>query len=174
MSNSEPELPMNFMEFHDWSLANTESSENARLPNINYHVLKLSGNCLYIWIGDSEDKMENLSCSMQTLFEKDPLGIEIMMSSKQEQQNSLFGNMSRDLATKLAKKLNKQVFVSFNVDTNLHEQLTARDEPISTLEESYQMNGSSYVNSHSTSQPSLLELIEKSLFHEIKSNPDKF
>lgn len=188
MSKNDDGENLNFVTFHEWSLSNVlknngdgqkESGvvyDEKNIPNVSYHSLKCSDKCLYVWIGDNGNRLENLSCSMQTPYEKEPLGVEIIQSNKQEQQNSIFGNLSRDLAIKLAKKLNKQVFVSFNVSINLLELVPPSVEPITTLEESYHLNGSHDLIDSPGASPaqSLLTLIEKSLFKEIKSHPDKF
>lgn len=162
-------MTTDLISFHNWSL-NQSNTNNKRsnIPEINFHVIKYSDKCLYVWVGDANKKMENLSCSMQSPLDRDPLGVEIMQSHKFE-QNNLFSNLSKDLAIKLAKKLNKQIFVSFNVGANLLEQIPARVEPITTLEESYML-----MQRDSESSSSLMQMIEKALFQEIKSCPEKF
>ncbi|KAI0210801.1 Proteasome assembly chaperone 4 [Lamellibrachia satsuma] len=63
----------------------------------------------FVWIGSSPPDFKNLAVAVQSRFERQPLG------------NSLMGDLtdpsSSSLAQKLAKKTNKQVFVSCNLTT---------------------------------------------------------
>lgn len=134
------------MIFHEWSFKQKDKNENMTLnPLINFHSIKYDNNCLYVWIGTSSCKMENLSSSIKTNYSNDPLSTEILQINTPEQ---VVTNPSSDLAIKLAKKLNKQVFVSLNVPF----------DPVEYDE-----------NDLSTQQ-----LLEKCLFEEIKSRPEMF
>ncbi|CAF1136642.1 unnamed protein product [Brachionus calyciflorus] len=139
--------------FHYWSLKTDEElkqSSDEKLPNINFHVLKYSDKCLYVWIGDFNNKIENLSCAIKTPYEKDPTGVEIMLAN--EELNNNTNSLGKDLSIKLSRKLNKQVFVSFNVACDLLEKMI--DNTGDGL--------------------SLMQLIEKRLFTEIKQHPELF
>lgn len=133
--------------FHEWSLIEKPTPKSDSLPNILFHSIKLSDKCLYIWIGDFNSKLENLACSMQTPYEREPIGIEIIQPNTDDPNNN---SLSRDLSIKLAKKLNKQVLVSFNISQCLLEQSIPNEEA------------------------TLMQLIEKRLFQEIKQNSDNF
>lgn len=154
--------------FHEWSLNNnnTESkvsnlSNSSSIPDIYFHAIKYTDKSLFVWIGDADRKMDTLSCAMQTTVERDPIGTEILQSQKIEQEG-LFSNLSKDLAIRLAKKLKKQVFVSFNVGHNLLEPIAS---PTSN-------NQSDQLDFEPES--TLLKLIETALFQEIKFKPENF
>ena len=136
------------MLFHEWSLKPKDNNENKHAaPAIFFHSIKYDNNCLYVWIGDSNCKQENLSCAMQTNYSSSPLATEILQINCAEQVTT---NPSSDLATKLAKKLNKQVFVSLNV-------------PFDSVE--FDENDNNV---------SVQQAMERCLFEEIKSHPDMF
>jgi len=74
--------------------------------NINYQVTKLSGQTM-IWVGSGEPTLSSLSVAVPT---KDFPSTQIIGS----------GEQSSMLSSRLSKKLNKQVFVSYNVpDDNI-------------------------------------------------------
>ena len=150
---------LNFISFHNWTLLKTGKSRD--IPEINFHAIKYSDKCVYVWIGDAASKMDNLACSMQTPLEREPLGIEIMQSQLVDNSTGIFANLSKDLAIKLSKRLGKQVLVSFNVNQNLLEQVQ-------------EVHVSSLLEESSEPDVNLLHLIEKSLFSEIKSKPECF
>lgn len=138
---------LNFISFHEWTLRTTKL-------NVDFHVIKYSDKSVYVWVGETsptQQCMDTLACCMQTHVQRDPIAIDILQAS-QTDADGLFTNMSRDLSVKLTKKLNKQVLVSFNVKHDLLEPIELND----------------------TQEISLLQVIEKSLFDEIKSKPDKF
>lgn len=139
--------------FYSWLLKNQakDDLEKQRLPNISFHCIRYADKCLYLWIGDSETKMECLTCAIKTPYEKDPLAIDIMLNN--DDQNNITENLSKDLSVKISKKLNKQVFISFNVSNNLLEQnCNPTNEPEATLK----------------------NIIEKRIFLEIKNHPENF
>ena len=143
--------------FHKWSLhkshsfeANTNNNPNT-IPNIYFHTIKFSTNSLYVWIGDSEQKLENVSCSMQTPFSATPLATDILLAKENDVDSS---SLSSDLGAKLAKKLNKQVILSFNVNKSL---LKTVDKLADNDYDSFMLN-----------------LINRCLFDEIKMNPNFF
>jgi hypothetical protein len=134
------------MIFHEWSFKPKDKNDNiSRKLLINFHSIKYDDNCLYVWIGDSNCKMENLSGSIKTNYSSDPLSTEILQINSPEQ---VVTNPSSDLAIKLAKKLNKQVFVSLNV-------------PFDAVE-------------FDENDLSIQQILEKCLFEEIKSRPEMF
>ena len=134
------------MIFHEWSFKPKDKNDNiSRKLLISFHSIKYDNNCLYVWIGDSNCKMENLSTSIKTNYSSDPLSTEILQINSPEQ---VVTNPSSDLAIKLAKKLNKQVFVSLNVPFDADEF----DE----------------------NDVSIQQMLEKCLFEEIKSRPEMF
>jgi hypothetical protein len=161
------------VEYHSWALNDDNKSENkdsfgnrdaASLPNINFHAIKYSDKSLYVWIGDASSKLENMSCSLKTPYERQPLGIDILLASTEEQNDK--SDTSKDLSIKLAKRLNKQVLVSFNVANNLLDQFALQSQPVD-----YSMLGNSAdINNNMT----LMQLIERRLFSEIKAHPEKF
>lgn len=141
------------MLFHQWTLSpNSKTSDKFTTPikSIYFHSIKYDGNCLYLWIGDSNCKLENLSCAMQTNYSSNPLSTELIQVNSEQTTGS---NPSSDLATKLSKRLNKQVFVSLNVPLE-----SAEFNQFNDLEGSL----------------SAQQLVERRLFEEIKANPDKF
>lgn len=149
----------NFMSFHSWplqSIDDVKTKKEGQLPQVDFHVIKYTDKCLYLWIGDSSASMDNLACAMETPLERDPIGIEIMQAVNVEQQG-VYAGLGKDLASKLSKRLKKQVFVSFNVNQNLLEQTPMLSE-----------------DSLESSDANLLLLIERSLFAEIKSKPECF
>jgi hypothetical protein len=145
--------------FHFWTLKQENDVQNDKIPNISFHSIKYSDKCLYLWIGDYNERMANLSCAIRTPFERDPVGIEIILAN--EELNNNTNNLGKDLSIKLAKKLNKQVFVSFNVSNDLLEHM-----PLQNLQMEESMN--------ENSDFSLFQRVERCLFKEIKLNPNKF
>lgn len=140
--------------FHTWSLQPNQSdkfSSNLH-PTISYHSIKYSDKTLYIWIGDGESKIENLSCSMKTPFDDEPSTCDLLMVNNQD---SDYINLSNDLAGKLAKRLKKQVLVGFNV----------KIDPQQLVPE---------LNNNNSTHNNLLFLIEKRIIEEIKKNPQYF
>jgi hypothetical protein len=79
---------------------------------------------------------------MKTAFSEQPVNTFILFGNNESSQ------LSNDLALKLAKRLNKQVFVSVNV--------------------AFQ------VLNDANSQDLFMKTVEISLFNEIKQNPFKF
>ena len=70
---------INKMLFHEWSLKPKDENQNMSLSrSIHFHSIRYDNNCLYIWIGDSNCKMGNLSCSLKTNYSNDPLSTEIL------------------------------------------------------------------------------------------------
>lgn len=140
--------------FHNWSLnsgsnASADKCFTKPIQNVSFHSIKFSSKCTYIWIGDSECKMDNLACAVQTQYSNDPIGIDLLSINS---ELSTYNQLSKDLSAKLAKKLKKQVIVSFNVSITLLENEVIFEDR----------------------QDSLLQLIEKCLFEEIKKNPQNF
>jgi hypothetical protein len=115
-----------------------------------------------VWIGDASGKLENMSCALKTPYERDPLGVDILLASTAEQNDK--SDVSRDLSIKLAKRLNKQVIVSFNVASSLLDQFALQSRPVDFD------SVSSDINNNMT----LMQLIERRLFSEMKNNADKF
>lgn len=151
--------------FHNWSLKSNENKEYrpaaaSDVPEINFHVIKYSDKSLYVWIGDSNGHMDNLACSMQSTLERDPIGIEIMQPHLVESRG-VYANLGKDISVKLSKRLRKQVFVSFNVSQNLLELADTRPTNSSLLESN-------------EPEVNLMNIIEKSLYGEIKSKPEFF
>ncbi len=137
--------------FNEWSVNSSELEDeqfsskcSLNLLKIYFHTIKYSSGCIYLYIGDSDSKLENLSCSMKTPYVHEPLSTSIFSSSKQDASST----STNDLACKLAKRLKKQVFVSLNVSFS-----QTQDGDI---------------------QNDFLKLIEIALFKEIKMNPHKF
>ena len=132
--------------FYEWHASDQNAiSAHSPLSNVYFHSVKFANNSLYLWIGDKESKLENLSCGMQTSFANEPLAIYLLFGNSQQDSSALSSN---DLARKLSKRLKKQVFVSLNVSL---EALTDFD-------------------SHRT----FLNFVEMSLFKEIKLRPQMF
>jgi hypothetical protein len=160
------------VDFHSWSLDDykNESNDsmqrnrNTSLPNISFHAIKYSDKSLYVWIGDASSKLENVSCSLKTPYEREPLGIDILLASTDEQNDK--SDTSKDLSIKLARRLGKQVLVSFNVANSLLDQFDLQSQPVdhSMLANHVDLNNNMR----------LMQLIERRLFSEIKSHPEKF
>ena len=73
---------------------------------IHIHALLLNQSAM-IWVNSSELSMKNLSVAMQTKFSKDATAINLLGS------HSL--TTSSDLAQRLCKRTNMQIFVSYNL-----------------------------------------------------------
>ena len=144
--------------YHSWSLKQSETGQKGLNPIINFHSIKFSDKCLYIWIGDGDNNLRNLSCAMKTPFDSEPTSTDLLMVNKEDSE---YVNLSNDLAKKLAKRLNKQVLCGFNAKLD-----------------SLQMAPSSFGidtnNENENKFTSLLFLIEKSIIDEIKQNPGFF
>jgi hypothetical protein len=164
--------------FHAWSLNENVKNQTeqqqptdlsntaAQMPNINFHSIKFSDKSVYIWIGDSHTKLENLSCSMKTPYEREPLGIDILLANTEEQNDK--SDLSKSLSIRLAQKLKKQVLISFNVAASLLDQFSMQLEPVDSILRNPLNDFNNNCNA------SLLEIIERRLYKEIKANPDKF
>ena len=136
--------------FHQWTFIsenyeNEAVSTQSKEHNIHFHSIKFGENSVFVWIGDKDAKLDNLSCGMQTNFANEPLAIYLLFGNSDQDSSSLSSN---DLARKLSKRLKKQVFVSLNVSPNTIDNFEAER---------------SYLNS-----------LEMALFREIKQNPNKF
>ncbi|CAL8394533.1 unnamed protein product [Boreogadus saida] len=86
---------------------------------IHFHVMKMNGG-FFLWVGASPT-MSNLAVSMISKFDSVPLSMLLMGDKSETAPNAL--------AQRLAKKTNKQVFVSYNlpmVNTNLALQVEDR------------------------------------------------
>jgi hypothetical protein len=153
------------MKFHQWTLYSSNNKNNnnnnnsqhhhkSSLPNVYFHSISYDSNSLYIWIGDSEAKLDNMACSMQTPYSNQPLSTDILLSKENNNEQLECATISSDLANKLSKKFAKQAIVSFNVNSNL---LNAANK-----------------NNNNEHQSSMLNLITKCLFDEIKLNPSYF
>lgn len=95
-------LPSSF-KFHDFS---TRVGE----VRISCRIIKMEDS-LYVWVGDSEDsKMNDLTVAMPSKYEKSPVATKI--------KGMTDDSSSMSLAKRLAKKVGKPVFVSFNVAVN--------------------------------------------------------
>lgn len=98
---------------------------------VHFHIISLKDSYL-VWIGSTPCDFSSLAMAIPTKYDKMPLSTTILGSSSD--------TFSQNVAQKLSKKCNKQVFVSYNL-------------PLDYL---------------------LLPLVEKRLFEEIKTNPDRF
>ncbi|XP_071774519.2 proteasome assembly chaperone 4 [Centroberyx gerrardi] len=79
---------------------------------IHFHVMKLSGG-FFLWVG-STPVLSNLAVSMSSKYDSMPLSSLVMGDPSNTAPNSL--------AQRLAKKMKKQVFVSYSLpmtDSNL-------------------------------------------------------
>lgn len=75
---------------------------------IFYQVIKMKDS-LYIWIGNKNNPLlSNLSLAMQTRYDKIPLATKLLGEE--------LDTTSRNIACRLSKRLNKVVYVSFNVE----------------------------------------------------------
>ncbi|CAL8270692.1 proteasome assembly chaperone 4 [Gadus morhua] len=86
---------------------------------IHFHVMKMNGG-FFLWVGASPT-LSNLAVSMISKFDSVPLSMLLMGDKSETAPNAL--------AQRLAKKTNKQVFVSYNlpmVNTNLALQVEDR------------------------------------------------
>ena len=139
-------------EFNEWLHDFSEASQESfllgtpRLSKVYFHTMKFSDRSVYIWIGNEALKFENMTCAMQTPYAKEPLTTRIFSANSTDFETS--NETCSDLACKLAKRLQKQVYVSMNVSFG---SIADAD-----------------------SQNSCVKLIEMALFREIKVNPEKF
>lgn len=53
--------------FNEWSLPVSTLTADipSRLSTVRFQTIKYSNNSLYVWIGDSNSKLENISCAMK-------------------------------------------------------------------------------------------------------------
>lgn len=94
--------------FNEWSMKTDPKVTTPVLSKLYFQTIKYGNNSLYLWIGDTNTKLENISCAMKTPYAEQPVNTQLLFANN---ESSL---MSNDLAVKLAKRLNKQVFVSVN------------------------------------------------------------
>ena len=160
MNSSSSTSSTSLLAFHNWSLHkslassthltnNNNTNTKQDLPNIYFHSIKFSANSLYVWIGDNELKLDNVSCAMPTPFSATPLATDIMLARENNDGDVDSLSLSSDLGAKLSKKLNKQVILSFNVNKNLLK---------STVDKQTNNDYDSF----------MINLITKCLFDEIK------
>jgi len=157
--NKEDTSFKSFINYHEWSFNPSDENNNNKnepssilnegihspiYPLIQFHTIQFSSKCVYIWIGENQAKMDNISCSMKTPYQQEPVSIELLAYMNPEDED----NLSTSLACKLAKKLNKQVFVSFNIPAELQKA--------------------------SLNETNLILIIEKHLFQQVKKNPQYF
>jgi hypothetical protein len=148
-----------FLNYHEWSFNPSDENNNNKNepdsilnenkhypihPLIQFHTIQFSNKSVYIWIGDNQAKLDNISCSMKTPYQQEPVSIELLAYMNPEEEE----NFSTSLACKLSKKLNKQVFVSFNIAPELQKT--------------------------SFNETNLILLIEKHLFQQLKKYPQYF
>ena len=139
--------------FNEWCFSPTEVSDETdvttlplNLGKIYFHTIKYSGDCVYLWCGDGNTRLDNVVCSMKTPYKQEPLTTSLMSNCQEGQDMAAMA--TSDLACKLSKRLKKQVFVSLNV--------------------AFGLLGDSCL------QANFMKLIELALFKEIKLNPQKF
>ena len=88
--------------------------------NICFQALKLKDQ-IVLWIGmDNDPTFKDLSLAMSTAYEKSPTSVKIMGDT-----SSL---TSSTLAVRLSKRIQKPVFVSFNISENNQEMFTGIEE----------------------------------------------
>ena len=114
--------------FNEWSLPATTTDISPVLVKIRFQTVKYSDNSLFVWIGDSNCKLENISCAMKTAYSEQPLSTALLLNSDDSAQ------ISSDLALKLAKKLNKQVFASVNIAFSAIYDTDSQDLFIKTIQ----------------------------------------
>ena len=159
LENKDDTIHNSLLNYHEWSFNPSDENNNNRneqssilnegshspiFPLIQFHTIQFSSKCVYIWIGDNQAKMDNVSCSMKTSYQQEPVSIELLAYMNPEEEE----NLSTSLACKLSKKLNKQVFVSFNIPPELQKA--------------------------SFNETNLILMIEKHLFQQLKKNPQYF
>ena len=75
------------------------------LPEKTLHVKTVSfSNSVFIWIGESDLKFDNLNIATSTKFSSIPSSVVLL------------GENSGTISQKLTKKLGKQVLISYNVE----------------------------------------------------------
>ncbi|XP_049578220.1 proteasome assembly chaperone 4 [Syngnathus scovelli] len=82
-------------------------SERFMEQTVHFHVMKLSG-AFFLWVGSSPI-LSNLAVSMSSRYDSMPLSTLVMGDPSDTAPNSL--------ARRLAKKTQKQVFVSYRLPT---------------------------------------------------------
>ncbi|KAM6962635.1 proteasome assembly chaperone 4 [Aplochiton taeniatus] len=96
---------------------------------VHFHVMKLNGG-FFLWVGSSP-VLSNLAVSMSSKYDSMPLSTSLLGDPSDTTPNSL--------AQRLAKKTQKQVFVSYNlpmtdsnisllVENRIKKELEARPE----------------------------------------------
>jgi hypothetical protein len=109
---NQQELTLN--KFYEWKT-------QIQNETILFHIINYSSNFLYLWISNNS-RIDNLACATNTPYQTTPLGTEIINVAYVD-NNLEQTQYACELAKKLAKRLNKQVFVSYNVahtDLNFH------------------------------------------------------
>lgn len=80
---------------------------------VHFQVVKLQRSC-FIWIGDDHKLLDNLTVALPNPFSLAPLLTQIM--DRRGADTISLRDEGQRIASKLSKKLNAQVFVSFSVD----------------------------------------------------------
>lgn len=90
--------------------------------SVCFQALSLK-NQLFLWIGlESELVFKELSMAIGTLYEKSPTPVKLM--------GNMSSMISSNLASRLSKKMNKPVFVSFNIPEDNQELLAKIEEKL--------------------------------------------
>lgn len=80
---------------------------SVQLPEKSVFVKTLSlSNSVFIWIGDSDSRFDNLNVASATRFSSIPSSV------------NLLGENSGTISQKLTKRLGKQILLSYNVETD--------------------------------------------------------
>ncbi|CAL1295872.1 unnamed protein product [Larinioides sclopetarius] len=93
--------------------------ENLLGCSVTFHVTKMKDS-LFIWIGD-EGNLDSLAVAMSTPYNSAPISSSLMGPTADESSSSL--------ASRLSKKIGKQVFASYNLsksDNSLMLDVTQR------------------------------------------------
>uniref|UniRef100_A0A1B6KZT8 Proteasome assembly chaperone 4 n=1 Tax=Graphocephala atropunctata TaxID=36148 RepID=A0A1B6KZT8_9HEMI len=108
------------IESTDSRLSTHSFSENIGSTVVMFSVLKLKDSA-FMWIGSGQEpRLVNMCVAMKTPYESLPLTTQVLGSRSDE--------MSPGLASQLAKRLSKPVFVSVNIELDrcLFPEVTKR------------------------------------------------
>ena len=84
------------------------------------HIIKLRRSC-FLYIGDSRKRFDSLSVALPNPFEKVPLITTIIDRRPSEVQAAR--DEGQQIAIKLSRKLDAQVFVTYNVESTLDDNV---------------------------------------------------
>ena len=67
------------VQFNEWSFQ-TQTTQPL-LARLHFQTIKYSNSSVYLYIGDSSSKLENMSCSMKTAYSGEPLNTYLLFGN---------------------------------------------------------------------------------------------